>query len=165
MKTLFVTISILMFAGVIVGQELLPKTALNCLKQADEGGHLVTFTADGSSHELGDFDGDGKDDDIILVKSAESSRTGLIVCTASRIFRAGGAFPKTSTTFHQDDLDFLSEDWEVVPKKDWKRVVLDRRGKSPIRGQNNGAIIAFYFEGGAAAIFWDGVSLRLLFGG
>ena len=165
MKTLFATLSLLMLAGVTVGQELVPKTAITCLKQADEGGHLLTFTADGSSHEFGDFDGDGKDDDIILVKSSASNKTGLIVCTASRIFRVGGAFPKTSPTFHEDSLDFVSEDWEVLAKKDWKTVVLDRRGKSLIRAQNKGAIIAFYLEGGAVALFWDGVSLRLLFGG
>jgi hypothetical protein len=165
MKTLFATLSLLMLAGVIVGQDLVPKTALNCLKQADDGARLLTFTADGSSHKFGDFDGDGKDDDIILVKSPESNKTGLIVCTASRIFRLGGAFPNTSLTFHQDNLDFVSEEWEVLPKKDWKRVVLDRRGKSLIRAQNKGVIIAFYLEGGAAALFWDGVSLRLVFGG
>lgn len=141
-----------------------------CVMEASTERLTLRAMGDSSIYsKTGDFDGDGEEDIAVLVSSENRpGRNGLIVCRNTeqqRISRFGALFhgARRMTSFDEDN--FITVEWEVIPKKESAETALGPDGKSRIASRNKGDVISFFHEGGSVFIFWDGESFMLVEGG
>lgn len=123
-----------------------------------------------SAHSrIGDFDGDGKKDFAVLVSAVSDPRLhGLLVCRngdARLVGTFGALFASSLLLSSFDDDNFITRNWDVIPKDNSTKIALDEKGKSIIEEKNRGDVITFFHEGGSVFIFWDGSRFRLVEGG
>lgn len=117
----------------------------------------------------GDFDGNGAEDFAVLVVSeSEPTKGGLLVCRngdSKQSSGLGAVFKAKPALSSFADDNFITSEWNVILKTESPKIALGPDGKSRIKNRNKGDVIAFFHEGGAVFIFWDGTAFRLVEGG
>jgi hypothetical protein len=141
------------------GAIIYPERVMTCLKNPKAVG-LTVLTDINPYYLRGDFDGDGKMDYALQVRSKKGSINGLLVCGGNgSIFLLGSGIGGSQMTDMPSD-NFTSSDWSVFTKKDvvaLARITVNVPHPIPnVKGES----IAMIFEVEIALIYWDGTKFR-----
>lgn len=149
-------------------EQWLPQSVENCIASVRDG-HRVEPASDFNPFYLSaDFDSDGASDVAVLVRSnidGGSRLNGLLMCMENReTGRFGGAFfaGESATSFEKDN--FVTSSWETVPRGKLRSEALDRKGRPLLFGVAKGDVVAFFHEGGAVFVYWDGSRFKAVEG-
>jgi hypothetical protein len=98
----------------------------------------------------GDFDGDGKPDNAVMVKQKSSGKIGIAVCHSStnKILLIGAG---TAVGNGGDDFDWM-DIWNVVPKA----VATGKLGRAAAASLRGDALHVEKSESASALIYWNG---------
>jgi hypothetical protein len=98
----------------------------------------------------GDFDGDGKPDNAVMVKQKSSGKIGIAVCHSStnKILLIGAG---TAVGNGGDDFDWM-DIWNVVPKA----VATGKLGSAAAASLKGDALHVEKSESASALIYWNG---------
>ena len=149
----FLTVVLTVVSG--LGQDLVhPDQVIQCLKSKKAAG-LAVRTDNNPYYLRGDFDGDGKPDFVLAVRS-KSGGTGLAVCTGNGLlFLLGSRIAGRKFSDMPDD-NFLAPHWEVMTKKEVAELKDFQSNVPKPVPSTRGEAIAMIWEDGISLIYWDG---------
>jgi hypothetical protein len=128
------------------------------LKSVELGQFAQSYTLDGSMNPFylrGDFDGDGKSDYAVRIKSKVTSESGIAIWLSSlhRFVFLGAGTPFKVSGSSASNLDFLNT-WQVYGKRLVERSV----ESAPPPHLVGEAILAGKRESASGLIYWNGKS-------
>lgn len=135
-----------------------PDKVAECLKRPKASG-LTVLTGTNPFYLRGDFDGDGKPDYALSVRSGNGG-TGVLVCGGNGAFfllgtgLGGGQF----SDMPQDN--FLAPQWAVYTKQEVTALAAFQSNVPRPVSSVKGEAIAMIWEDGTSLIYWDGAKFR-----
>lgn len=136
-----------------------PNGIAECLKRPTTAGLAVL--ADNNPYYLrGDFDGDGKPDYVVVVRSQKRGGAGVLVCAGSGlVFLLGSGISGVQFSDMAQDR-FIAPQWAVFTKLDVKGLKAFQanvpRPVPPVKAES----IAMIWEDGICLIYWDGTRFK-----
>jgi hypothetical protein len=165
MRNVFIVLIMLVFSAVSgwtaedTYQIIHPEKVMTCLKNPKAVG-LTVLTDINPYYLRGDFDGDGKVDYALQVRSKKSSINGLLICAGNgSLFLLGSGIGGSLFTDVEDD-NFTSSNWSVYTKEDVAALA-----STPVNVPHpipavKGESIEMLFEAEIDLIYWDGKKFR-----
>jgi hypothetical protein len=151
-----------------VSELWMPKAVENCLASVRGGVRVEPARIYNPFYLRLDVDGDDKVDHAVLVRTGDgesAASNGLVVCrTGAEVSTFGAGFGGEVTLGGFEDGNFVTGDWEVVPKSLAADYIRDAKGVGLIGGKSYGDVIGFFHEGGAVYIFWTGTAFKVVEG-
>ncbi len=136
-----------------------PDTVTRCLKSPKAAG-LTVLTSNNPFYLRGDFDGDGKPDYALSVRS-ESGGTGVLICGGNGSLFLLGAGVSGGSQFSDMEQDrFLAPQWAVYTKQDVTALGTFKSNVPRPIPSVKGEAIAMIWEDGISLIYWDGAKFR-----
>jgi len=136
----------------------LPDRVTQCLKNPKAAG-LTILTGNNPFYLRGDFDGDGKPDYAIEVRS-KSGGTGVLVCAGSGALFVLGAGLGGPTFSDMEQDRFLAPNWAVYTRQDVSALGAFRSNVPRPVPAVKGEAIAMIWEDGISLIYWDGARFK-----
>lgn len=146
----------------------LPQAVETCINSVRDEYELAPSMSFNPFYLRADFDSDGNIDHAVLVHSQASDsakRNGVLICSEDKetaLF--GAAFNPTPPFTSFDGDNFVTGSWEIVSKSALLEHARDAGGKSRLEGATRGDVVAFFHEGGAVYIYWDGLRFKVIEG-
>jgi hypothetical protein len=166
MRNVFIVLVMVCFSAVSgwsaedTDQIIFPRKIMKCLKHPKAVG-LTVLTDTNPYYLRGDFDGDGKPDYALQVRTQKSNIGGLLICAGDgSLFLLGSEIGGSQLTDSLVDA-FRSSDWDVLTKEEVIAVAPGRFIILPPKSNIKGESIEMAFEVESILIYWDGKAFRL----
>ncbi len=136
-----------------------PERVMQCLKSPKVAG-LEIIEQINPFYLRGDFDGDGKPDYALQVRSRRKDGNGVLVCTGrGSIFLLGSGIAGSRFSDMPHD-NFLAPQWVVLTKEEVAALApFESNAPHPVPVVK-GEAIAMIWEDGICLIYWDGAKFR-----
>jgi hypothetical protein len=139
-------------------EPFLPDKVAECLKSPKASG-LTVLTDNNPFYLRGDFDGDGKTDYAVSVRSKEGGN-GVLVCAGNgSLFLLGSGLGGGRFSDMPQD-NFLAPQWAVYTKQEVKALGAFRSNVPHPVPSVKAEAIAMIWEDGISLIYWDGAKFR-----
>lgn len=157
---MFRLVFLLALIGALYGQTdeaplLLPDSLDACLKMPRAKDlEIVSGTP---VYLRGDFDGDGRPDHAIAMKSTKTKQLGLLICRGNGMLTILGQGLGSSKFSDMPEDNFLGPSWYVLTRSevaDYRRY--NRNVPAAVRGE----AIEMIWEDGTGLVYWDGARFR-----
>lgn len=136
-----------------------PESIVRCLKNP-KAASLTILNGINPFYLRGDFDGDGRPDYAVRVRSGTGA-AGVLVCAGNRSLFLLGSGIRGGIQFSDMEGDvFLAPQWEVFTVADVAELRRFRSNVPRPVPSVKGEAIAMIWEDGISLIYWDGAKFR-----
>jgi hypothetical protein len=155
---LFLTIPIAANAQSKGASTSVPQPIRACLNDPAVKG--LEILVDKPRYLRGDFDGDGKLDYVVQMKSKKLGGIGLVICRGAGVITVLGKGIGGQTFSDMPEDRFLASIWKVYTKRDISLLSGDEPGVHPPVPSGSAVAIAMIWEDGIGLVYWDGTKFR-----